>query len=320
MYGGQRTRAEALRARYPHAAEILGLYLALVEVWESVAGDVPAEGAVGWARLHVLPRVAEATLASGPPLLSAAVAVAVASRTGTVPGTGTPDGGGFSRDDGEADGLLVAWIADEELTPVERYLARATLRVVPPQPASPGPASPGVAAAGRCPVCGGPPQLSYRAAGDDPLVSGRRMLICAKCGNEWHFSATTCPNCGETGKRTVYAEARAGPPAGRARPPGDRAAGPQRGRAGSPRAGVLPVVGRRRPEDDQAGRGADGEALLFPHLRAESCHTCRRYLIDVDLGRDPRAVPEVDELVAVPIDLHMAEQGYTKITPNLMGF
>jgi FdhE protein len=59
---------------------------------------------------------------------------------------------------------------------------------------------------------------------------------------------------------------------------------------------------------------------LFPHLRIAGCETCRRYLIEVDLERDPRAVPEVDELVALPLDLHAADQGLTKLTPNLMGF
>jgi formate dehydrogenase maturation protein FdhE len=59
---------------------------------------------------------------------------------------------------------------------------------------------------------------------------------------------------------------------------------------------------------------------LFPHLRIAGCETCRRYLIEVDLERDPRAVPEVDELVALPLDLHAADQGLTKVTPNLMGF
>jgi len=59
---------------------------------------------------------------------------------------------------------------------------------------------------------------------------------------------------------------------------------------------------------------------LFPHLRIAGCETCSRYLIEVDLERDPRAVPEVDELVALPLDLHAGDRGLTKVTPNLMGF
>jgi formate dehydrogenase accessory protein FdhE len=59
---------------------------------------------------------------------------------------------------------------------------------------------------------------------------------------------------------------------------------------------------------------------LFPHLRIDACEICRRYLITVDQRKDPRAVPVVDELTALPLDLVAAERGYTKIARNLMGF
>jgi len=59
---------------------------------------------------------------------------------------------------------------------------------------------------------------------------------------------------------------------------------------------------------------------LFPHLRIDACEICRRYLITVDQRKDPRAVPVVDELAALPLDLVAAERGYTKIARNLMGF
>jgi len=59
---------------------------------------------------------------------------------------------------------------------------------------------------------------------------------------------------------------------------------------------------------------------LFPHLRIDACEICRRYLITFDLRKDPRAVPVVDELAALPLDLVAAERGYTKIARNLMGF
>lgn len=58
----------------------------------------------------------------------------------------------------------------------------------------------------------------------------------------------------------------------------------------------------------------------FPHLRVDACEICRRYLITVDLRKDSRAVPLVDELAALPLDLVAAERGYTKIVRNLMGF
>ena len=59
---------------------------------------------------------------------------------------------------------------------------------------------------------------------------------------------------------------------------------------------------------------------LFPHLRIDACEICRRYLITVDQRKDPRAVPVIDELAALPLDLVAAERGYTKIARNLMGF
>jgi formate dehydrogenase maturation protein FdhE len=58
----------------------------------------------------------------------------------------------------------------------------------------------------------------------------------------------------------------------------------------------------------------------LPHLRADACDTCRAYLITVDLRKEPRAVPLVDETLALPIDLLAAERGYLKISRNVMGF
>jgi len=58
----------------------------------------------------------------------------------------------------------------------------------------------------------------------------------------------------------------------------------------------------------------------FPHLRIDACEICRRYLITVDLRKEPQAVPVVDEIAALPLDFAAAERGYRKITPNVMGF
>ena len=57
----------------------------------------------------------------------------------------------------------------------------------------------------------------------------------------------------------------------------------------------------------------------FPHVRVDGCQTCRKYLLTFDLRRDTRAVPVVDEIAALPLDLFARDQGLTKITPNLMG-
>ena len=44
----------------------------------------------------------------------------------------------------------------------------------------------------------------------------------------------------------------------------------------------------------------------------------RHYIKSVDLTVDGLAVPEVDELAAIPLDLWATERGYAKITPNLL--
>ena len=54
-------------------------------------------------------------------------------------------------------------------------------------------------------------------------------------------------------------------------------------------------------------------------MRVECCDTCRRYLKSIDLTKDARPVPPVDELAAIPLDLWAREQGYRKIQPNLAG-
>ena len=271
----QRRRADDLRARHPFAAEVLVLYVALLDVWDEAWDAANRErpeppALADWAAGRVLPRVVEATAKAGPEPLAGAT-------------RGLLEAGATSEP-------LAAWLAGDELAPVERYLARATLRG-PLQAVDADAActrDPSPRGGRRCPRCGGPPQLSYRAHSEDGLVSEHRHLACARCGATWSYSGSACASCGETkaAQRTIYAEL-----SGR------------------------PVVGRGDPP---AAAGPDGP--MFPHIRIEGCHSCKRYLIDVDVGRDARAVPEVDELAALPLDLHAAELGLTKITPNLMGF
>jgi formate dehydrogenase maturation protein FdhE len=60
----------------------------------------------------------------------------------------------------------------------------------------------------------------------------------------------------------------------------------------------------------------DGE---MPHVRVEACDMCRVYVKAVDLTQDARAVPEVDELAAVVLDLWAIGHGYRKLQVNLFG-
>jgi FdhE protein len=60
-------------------------------------------------------------------------------------------------------------------------------------------------------------------------------------------------------------------------------------------------------------------ASEFPHVRVEACDACRVYLKSIDLTKNGLAVPEVDELASIALDLWAAERGYTKLQPNLFG-
>jgi FdhE protein len=55
-------------------------------------------------------------------------------------------------------------------------------------------------------------------------------------------------------------------------------------------------------------------------VRVEACDSCHRYLKGVDMTADGLAVPLVDEVATVPLDLWAADKGYTKISRNIMGF
>ena len=57
----------------------------------------------------------------------------------------------------------------------------------------------------------------------------------------------------------------------------------------------------------------------YPHVRIEACDTCRTYLKSIDMTRNGLAVPEVDELASVPLDLWAVEHDYTKLKANLFG-
>jgi len=108
-----------------------------------------------------------------------------------------------------------------------------------------------------------------------------------------------------------------------------------------------PVAGVLRPEGDGAKRSlicalcatewnigrivcpACGEETVeklavytaeqFPHLRLEACDTCRYYIKTVDLTKNGRAVPVVDELAAIPLDLWAQQHDYVKLRANLLG-
>ena len=190
---------------------------------------------------------------------------------------------------------VVPGVVAPEQSPVDVFLARASAApVLEALGSAIGAACLGPRDERHCPVCGGPPQLIVVSASGESLVTGRRHLVCARCQASWPYPRMTCAACGETssGSLLVFAE---------------------EGTSASEATGhVVPGAAAVRTE-------TTGARTRFPHLRVEACETCHRYLIGVDLAVDARAVPIVDEITAIPLDLYAQERGLSKVIPNLMG-
>jgi FdhE protein len=60
-------------------------------------------------------------------------------------------------------------------------------------------------------------------------------------------------------------------------------------------------------------------AEQFPHVRVEACDTCRYYIKTVDLTKNGHAVPVVDELATIPLNLWAQQHAYVKLRANLLG-
>jgi formate dehydrogenase maturation protein FdhE len=114
-----------------------------------------------------------------------------------------------------------------------------------------------------------------------------------------------------------------------------------------PLCGGKPIVGILRPEGDGAKKSlvcmlcahewafrriycpACGEerepqmayysAPEIAHVRVDVCDTCHTYLKSIDLTKTGLAVPVVDELATIPLDLWAREHGYEKLQVNLLG-
>jgi formate dehydrogenase accessory protein FdhE len=114
-----------------------------------------------------------------------------------------------------------------------------------------------------------------------------------------------------------------------------------------PFCGRKPLVGVLRPEGDGAKRflicsfcatewpfrrilcpscGEESVEKLavytaneYNYIRVEGCDDCQHYIKTVDLTKNGHAVPVVDELATIPLNLWAQEHGYTKLRPNLLG-
>jgi FdhE protein len=56
-----------------------------------------------------------------------------------------------------------------------------------------------------------------------------------------------------------------------------------------------------------------------PGVRIEACDACRRYVKSIDLTVDGRAIPEIDDLCSLSMDLWATDQGYERLEPSLAG-
>src|SRR5215467_1397231 len=60
-------------------------------------------------------------------------------------------------------------------------------------------------------------------------------------------------------------------------------------------------------------------AQEFDYVRLDACDTCRTYIKSIDLSKNGKAVPVVDELATVSLNLWAEENNYQKAQPNLFG-
>ena len=56
----------------------------------------------------------------------------------------------------------------------------------------------------------------------------------------------------------------------------------------------------------------------FTSVRIDACDICHTYIKSIDLTKDGHAVPVVDEIAAIPLDIWAEEHGYSKLEPNLL--
>ena len=250
----RQARAVELGARFDFVAEPMRLVAALADAQKvaflRASVDRPAAADLRAYIVSVsLPGVMDATMSVGTESLREAVLLRF--------------------HDGDLDGIVAAWLAGDEQSPTDAYLARAAAAPVLEAVPDAGSTLRGEASDDRrCSACGGLPQLAIFGETGESLVTPQRRPVCSRCATEWTYPRMTCVSCRET------------------------------------EGAKLPIL-----SDD-----------TLPHLRVDACDTCRSYLINVDTRREPGAVPLVDEIAGLPLDLAAAERGYTKIARNVMGF
>jgi FdhE protein len=57
----------------------------------------------------------------------------------------------------------------------------------------------------------------------------------------------------------------------------------------------------------------------FDYVRVDACDTCHSYLKAIDLTKNGHAIPTVDEIATISLNLWAEENNYQKFGPNLFG-
>ena len=60
-------------------------------------------------------------------------------------------------------------------------------------------------------------------------------------------------------------------------------------------------------------------AAEFPAARVDACDNCQTYIKSIDLTKDGRAIPAVDEIATVALNIWAEEHDYAKLETNLLG-
>jgi len=195
--------------------------------------------------------------------------------------------------EGDLERMVTLWLRGESQDGVDTFLARAATgpvlealpdvaRALPMTPSSQGE---------------NPLQPPHSSQGENPLQPPQEARVCPACGGSPQVSVFV--DSGEalvTGQRRLVC-------------------------ARCANEWVYP-----RMTCVACGETESGKLVVLaapdqlPHLRVDACERCKRYIVSVDARLEGHAVAVVDELAAIPLDIVAAERGFTKITPNLMGF
>ncbi|HZY98811.1 MAG TPA: formate dehydrogenase accessory protein FdhE [Candidatus Baltobacteraceae bacterium] len=281
-YERRRRRANDLAERWAFATEVLTFYTRLLDVQEPAFDEARTIDA-SEAAAFAAERVAPRIVEASVSFGPPALQQGVLERFDSI----------------DLHATVSAWLQGEPLGALERFLARASSApVLEALGSRAGDACAGPRDDRHCPACGGSPQLAYAGNGDEDLVTPHRYLECSRCAASWPFARMICAACGEndTAKLLRFSE------------------------IGALEAETSGQTVRGSESHPELVEGQPQARALLPHVSIEGCDTCKHYVLSVDVRRDPRAVPQVDELAALPLYLYASERGLNKIVANALGF